>query len=136
VDRGTAKRDAYFDAQRICRGGLVQGGAPYTKDAAYLAGMLEVYAFLAAVTRGGFRDELELLVCGRIHLDDLPALAQLRVMGLLERPTYLPEWLQHWRTLLPYFAFTSFVAGIDMAPVEAHYRELIRVAESVKPPES
>lgn len=132
--RGVSKRDAYFDAQRICRGGLVQGGAPYTKDACYLAGLLEVYTFLAAVTRGGFRDELELLVCGRIQLDDIAALAQLRVMGLLQRPTYLPGWLEHWRTLLPYFAFTSFLAGIDMGPVEAHYRELIRVAESVKPP--
>ncbi|MBK9264827.1 MAG: DUF1704 domain-containing protein [Polyangiaceae bacterium] len=134
LERGASKRDAYFDAQRICRGGLVQGGAPFTKDACYLAGLLEVYTFLAAVTRGGFRDELELLVCGRIHLDDIAALAQLRVMGLLERPTFLPGWLEHWRTLLPYFAFTSFLAGIDMAPVEAHYRELIRVAESVKPP--
>jgi hypothetical protein len=101
-----------------------------------LAGLLEVYTFLAAMTRGGFRDELELLVCGRIHLDDITALAQLRVMGLLERPTFLPGWLEHWRTLLPYFAFTSFLTGIDMAPVEAHYRELIRVAESVRPPSS
>lgn len=136
LKRGATKRDAYFDAQRICRGGLVQGGAPYTKDACYLAGMLEVYTFLSAITRGGFRDELELLVCGRIQLDDITALAQLRSMGLLERPTFLPGWLEHWRTLLPYFAFTSFLAGIDMAPVEAHYRELIRLAESVKPPSS
>lgn len=136
LKRGATKRDAYFDAQRICRGGLVQGGAPYTKDACYLAGMLEVYTFLSAITRGGFRDELELLVCGRIQLDDITALAQLRSMGLLERPTFLPAWLEHWRTLLPYFAFTSFLAGIDMAPVEAHYRELIRLAEAVKPPSS
>lgn len=134
VNRGASKRDAYFDAQRICRGGLVHGGAPYTKDACYLAGMLEVYTFLSAMTRGGFRDELELLVCGRIHLDDITALAQLRSLGLLERPTFLPAWLEHWRTLLPYFAFTSFLAGIDMAPVEAHYRELIRTAEAAKPP--
>lgn len=136
VKRGSSKRDAYFDAQRICRGGLVQGGGPYTKDACYLAGLLEVYTFLSAVTRGGFRDELELLVCGRIHLDDITALAQLRSIGYLERPTYLPGWLEHWRTLLPYFAFTSFFAGIDMAPVEAHYRDLIRTAEAVKPPAS
>ena len=114
----------------------MQGGAPYTKDACYLAGLLEVYTFLSAVTRGGFRDELELLVCGRIHLDDITALAQLRSMGLLERPAFLPAWLEHWRTLLPYFAFTSFLAGIDMAPVEAHYRDLIKTAEAVKPPSS
>jgi uncharacterized protein (TIGR02421 family) len=133
IDRGSPRRDAYYDAQRICRGGLPQGGAPFTKDACYLAGLLEIYAFLSAVIRGGFRDEIELLVCGRIRLDDIAVLAELRANGLLSRPRFLPRWLIEWQTLLPYFAFTSFMDGIDIRPVEAHYRELIRVAEAAKP---
>jgi uncharacterized protein (TIGR02421 family) len=81
LDRGADRRDAYFDAQRICRGGLCEGGAPFTKDACYLAGLLEVYAFLSAVMRGGFRDEVELLVCGRIALDDIAVLASCEARG-------------------------------------------------------
>ncbi len=133
VDGGAEPRDAYFDAQRVCRGGLVEGGAPFTKDACYLAGLLEVNAFLSAVIRGGFRDEVELIVSGRICLDDVAVLAELRAAGILTRPKYLPRWLSSWETLLPFFAFTSFMDGVDLRPVEEHYRALIQVAEAARP---
>ncbi len=133
VDRGSPPRDAYFDAQRICRGGLVDGGAPFTKDASYLSGLLHVYAFLSVFVRGGFRDETELLVSGRIDLDDITALVLLREMGVLSRPKHRPRWLRHWDTLLPYFAFSSFMASIDLAPIEARYREAIALAERASP---
>jgi uncharacterized protein (TIGR02421 family) len=129
LQRGSAPRDAYFDAQRICRGGLVTGGAPFSKDACYLAGLLHVHAFLAAFVRGGFRDETELLVCGRIALDDVAALAELRALGILARPKHRPRWLKRWNTLLPYFAFSSFLDTLDLDPVEAHYREVIEFAK-------
>jgi uncharacterized protein (TIGR02421 family) len=133
VEHGSAPRDAYFDAQRICRGGKVEGGAPFTKDACYLAGLLHVYAFLNAFVRGGFRDETELLACGRIDLDDMPALVSLRTLGILTRPKHLPRWIKHWDTLLPYFAFSSFMKWIDLTPVEAHYRDVIALAAAARP---
>jgi uncharacterized protein (TIGR02421 family) len=125
---GIHERDAFLDAARIFRGGLVEGGAPFTKDACYLAGLVEVSSFLAAFVRAGFRDECEMLVAGRFSLEDFAALAQLRNMGLLSRPRWRPRWLRDWGTLLPHFAFSSFVEGIDMKPVEARYAEAIRVA--------
>jgi len=134
VERGATPRDAYLDAARICRGGLVTGGAPFTKDASYLAGLLQVYSFLSTFVRAGFRDELEMLVAGRIALDDIVALAELRALGLLTRPRHRPEWLERWSTLLPYFSFASFIGAIDLAPIEAHYRELVTLAEKAKPP--
>jgi uncharacterized protein (TIGR02421 family) len=133
VDRGSPARDAYFDAQRICRGGRVEGGTPFTKDACYLSGLLHVYAFLNAFVRGGFRDETELLVCGRIDLEDITALVQLRAFGILSRPHHRPRWLRHWDTLLPYFAFSSFMKWIDLTPVEAHYQEVIALSEEAGP---
>jgi uncharacterized protein (TIGR02421 family) len=133
LERGHAPRDAYLDGVRIFRGGLAQGGAPFTKDACYLAGLLHVYAFLSAFVRGGFRDEVELLVSGRIALDDIAALAELRAMGLVERPVHRPRWLERWSTLLPYFSFTSFMDAVDLKPVEAHYQSVIAVALSAKP---
>lgn len=133
IDGGAEPRDAYFDAQRVCRGGLVTGGAPFTKDACYLAGLLEVNAFLSAVIRGGFRDEVELLVSGRVCLDDIAVLAELRAAGIVTRPKYLPRWLASWETLLPFFAFTSFMDAALLGPVEAHYHALINVAEAARP---
>lgn len=133
VERGSSEREAYLDAARICRGGLVEGGAPFTKDACYLAGLLHVYAFLSAFVRAGFRDEVEMLTCGRIALDDIVALVELRAMGLLSRPKHRPTWLDRWSTLLPYFAFASFMDEVDLAPVEAHYRDLIGLASAARP---
>ena len=123
-------RDAYLDAARIFRGGLLEGGAPFTKDACYLAGLVEVHAFLGAFVRAGFRDECEMLVCGRFALDDIAALIELRAMGLLSRPRWRPRWLRNWATLLPHFAFASFVDGIAHTPVEARYANAIRIANA------
>ena len=133
VDRGASPRDAYLDVVRICRGGLVEGGAPFTKDACYLAGLLHVYAFLSTFVRAGYRDEVEMLVSGRIALDDVVAVVELRGMGLLTRPKHRPTWLDRWSTLLPYFAFASFMDAVELAPVEAHYRDLVALANDARP---
>jgi uncharacterized protein (TIGR02421 family) len=135
-ERGVGRHDAFLDVARVCRGGLVTGGAPFTKDACYLAGLLHVYAFLSAFVRAGFRDEVEMLVAGRIALDDVVALVELRSMGLLSRPKHRPRWLEHWSTLLSYFAFASFMDEIELAPVEAHYRDLIALASAARSPET
>ena len=135
--RGYSEHDAFLDAARVFRGGLCEGGSVFTKDACYLAGLCHVYAFLAAFVRGGFRDEVELLLAGRIALDDLMALMELRVMGLLERPKHRPRWLERWSTLLPYFAFASFLESeIDLRSVTAHYRAEVARASAARPPSS
>ncbi len=132
---GYAKHDAFLDAARVFRGGLCEGGSAFTKDACYLAGLLHVYAFLAAFVRGGFRDEVELLLVGRVALDDLLALIELRALGILERPRHRPRWLERWNTLLPYFAFASFLEKeIDLSSVSAHYRAVVERAAAATPP--
>lgn len=135
VERGATPREAYLDAARVFRGGPPGGGGPFTKDACYLAGLLHVYAFLSAFVRGGFRDECEMLVCGRFALEDVAALVSLRSLGLLQRPVHRPRWLREWATLLPYFAFTSFLDGIDLEPVERRFAEAIELAEAARPPQ-
>ncbi len=125
LDQGSPERDAWFDAQRICRGGLVTGKFPFTKDAAYLAGVTEVYNFLQVAVRGGAREALHLLACGRIALDDLAVLHELRTLGVLAPPKLLPRWMRDWDALLPYFAFTSFLGEIDLAHVEARHRRVL-----------
>lgn len=135
IDRGAAPRDAYLDAARVFRGGPPEGGGAFTKDACYLAGLVDVFSFLAAFVRGGFRDECEMLVCGRFALDDVAALVTLRAAGLLSRPKHRPRWLREWGTLLPYFAFTSFFDGLDLGEVEARHAQVIAIARAATPPE-
>jgi uncharacterized protein (TIGR02421 family) len=125
LETGCTERDAYFDAQRICRGGLVEGRAPFTKDASYLAGFTEVFNFLQVAVRGGARDAVETLACGRIAIDDLAILVELKRRGVLRPAKYTPRWLDNWDALLPFFAFASFLQEIDLKQVEKRHREVI-----------
>ena len=62
--------------------------------------------------------------------------AELRSLGLLARPKHRPAWLESWSTLLPYFAFASFMDSVDLAPVEQHYRQLSALAAAAQPKRS
>jgi len=134
-DEGVEPHDAFLDAQRVFRGGDVRGGSVFTKDTVYISGLLRVYAFLSVFVRGGFRDECELVMAGRMELDDITALVELDRLGLVSRPKLLPRWLRDWETLLPYFAFTSFLDGINLGPVEDGYRDLIATSKAMTAPE-
>jgi hypothetical protein len=133
-EQGSAPRDAYLDAARVFRGGPPEGGGPFTKDACYLAGLVQVHAFLSAFVRSGFRDECELLVAGRFALDDFAAIVELHAQGLIERPRWRPRWMRDWETLLPYFAFASFMDSVELRPVAAHYAEVISLASAARAP--
>lgn len=131
VGQGLTEREAWLDAQRVFRGGVLTGGAPFTKDTVYLAGLLDVQAFLSAVMREGFRDEMELLICGRLALEDLTAMVHLRRRGILKRPRYIPTWLRRWKTLVPEFAFLSFLDSIELSRVQSQYEALIHASTEV-----
>ncbi len=124
LGRGRTERAAYLDASRICRGGLCSGGAPFTKDAAYLAGFVEVYDFLRLAVSHDREDIPQILVSGRFSLDDVEALVALRSEGILDAPEYVPSWVRRWDDLLTHFAFTSFLTEIDLRFVADRYRWL------------
>jgi uncharacterized protein (TIGR02421 family) len=131
LEAGQAPTNAYLDAQRICRGGIVSGGAPFTKDAAYLSGLLDVYNFLRVALRAGAGHIPRTLIAGRIALDDIDALEWLRVQGVLAEPLHVPRWVTREDELIAYFAFTSFLNEVDLGPVEERHRALLdRAAES------
>ncbi|MBK6692257.1 MAG: maleylacetoacetate isomerase [Myxococcales bacterium] len=113
VKLGVPERDAFLDAQRVCRGGLTTGGAPFTKDASYLSGLLDVYTFLRSSLVFPTPVVGEILVSGRIAIADVEALLWLRAEGVLEAPRLLPRWLKRHDTLRSYFAFTSFLNEVD-----------------------
>ena len=133
VGLGQIPHEAYLDAQRICRGGVLEGGAPFTKDASYLSGLMDVYNFLRVALRADARILGEVLVSGRIALEDMEALMWLRAEGVLAPPKLVPRWLARWDGLLAYFAFTSFLNEVDLAPVEERHRALLQRAKLVAP---
>lgn len=124
TSRGAEGKAAYTDAARVCRGGLVQGGAPFTKDACYLSGLVEVYDFLRLAVSHDALAIVEVLVSGRLSLPELEWLVELRRDGLLAAPKYMPSWIKRWDDLVAHFAFSSFLAEIDLKFVATRYRWL------------
>lgn len=120
-DRGLDAHGAFLDASRVTRGGVPGGGAPFTKDASYLSGFVDVYNFMRLAVTAESREIAEVLVSGRMSLDDVEPLLELRNQGLLDSPAHLPSWLRRWEDVLTHFAFTSFLGEINLDYVERRY---------------
>jgi hypothetical protein len=128
-------QQAFENARRVFRGGVLGGGAPFTKDGVYIEGLLRVHNFLRAVVQLGRIDCLHLLFCGKIDIEDVPALAMLAAEGLCEYPRFLPPWAADLRFLASYLAYSAFLNQVDMTAVRAHYADLLGCSPtSVSPP--
>ena len=127
--REKSTRDAPFEAfesaRRIVRGGMVEGGAPFTKDGVYLSGLIEVHSYLHAAIRSGDTRLIKLLFVGKIDLDDLDAMDMLARENLLKEPAYLPPWASDARYLLAYLSYSTFLNQIDLRKVTRRYKSLI-----------
>ncbi len=121
-----SKEQAFENARRVFRGGVVSGGAPFTKDIVYLDGLLRIHNYLRAMIKTGRADCLRLLFVGRLDIEDIPALGELFHIGLCKAPKFLPPWAKDMRFLLSYLAYSSFLNKVDMGRVEAHYKEMLR----------
>jgi uncharacterized protein (TIGR02421 family) len=122
---------AFESARRVVRGGLVTGGAPFTKDGVYLDGLLRVHNFLRAVVHFERVDCLRLLFCGKLDVEDIPALAHLVEAGLCRMPRFLPPWAEDLRFLVSYLAYSSFLNRIRLDAVRSHYAGLLAGAPRV-----
>lgn len=129
--RVSDKEQAFENTRRVFRGGVISGGAPFTKDNVYLDGLVRVHNFFRAIVATKRVDCLPLLFCGKLNLEDIPVLCQLANDGLCLMPKYLPPWARDKRFLLSYLAYSTFLNGIDMGKVKMHYNTLLEDAPQV-----
>jgi uncharacterized protein (TIGR02421 family) len=116
--------EAFENARRVFRGGVIAGGAPFTKDSIYLGGLLEVHNFLRAAVKSGDAEFIRLLFVGKIDLADLAAMKLLREEGLIHAPRFMPPWATDLRYLLSYLAYSTFLNEINLGAVVAKYEPL------------
>ena len=135
LGRTHSEHQAFENARRVFRGGLLTGGAPFTKDGVYLEGLLRVHNFLRAVVQLGRTDCLQLLFSGKVDIEDVPALAVLAAEGMCQPPRFLPPWAADLRFLASYLAYSAFLNQVDLHTVRAHYAELLADAPAAAPAE-
>jgi len=118
LDAGQSEVDSYRSAARIFRGGDVRGRVCFTKDGAYLEGLLLVTAFVKRALHENRGDTLRLLFCGRVTLGDLITLAAYRASGLVAAPHYVPPWARHPERVLATLAFSTAAQGLRLDSFE------------------
>ncbi len=123
-ERGRSREDAYISCVRAFRGSA-PGCGPFTKDLCYNRGFVEIYNFMQIAVRRGRLDRIPLLFCGKLTLEDLGALADLRDQGLLAPPRHLPPPLSDLNGLAAWLAYASFLNRLDLGQVEADYARLL-----------
>ena len=124
LEKSRLKTEAFENARRIFRGGVMTGGYPFTKDVVYLDGLVRVHNFIRAVVSRGRNDVLELLFSGKMELDDMPLMIKLKKEGMLVPPRYLPDWVVDKDYLISYFALSIFIGEMDHQKADVYYQSL------------
>ena len=125
LGRGLREEQAYENARRVFRGGVLSGGAPFTKDNVYLDGLLRVTSFLRMLILERRAECLPLLFCGKLDVEDIPALAELTELGLCRAPRYLPPWASDRRYLVAFLSYSSFLDELRVEEQHEHFHDLL-----------
>ena len=121
---GYSENDAVANARRVVRGGVIGGGAPFTKDISYCKGFIENYNFIRAAIRAGRAQIVPFLFAGKLHVDDVPMLYQKYQEGIIDAPKYLPPQFADLNGLAVWMSFSSFLNLVDLKRIQEHYDKL------------
>ena len=125
LERVGQAEQAYENTRRVYRGGVITGGAPFTKDVSYVFGLLQVSNMVRAMFAAGRADVLRLLFCGKLDVQDLPVLCELAALGLCRAPRHRPPWATDPRSLLATLAYSTFINQIDLEPLTRFATQLV-----------
>jgi len=109
--------DSFYSTQRVYRGVPVNGGAAFTKDNVYLAGLLTVHTFFRWAFKRRRLDLMQHLFAGKLALEDAIALRSCFADGSMAPPKYLPPWIQRSQGLAAKLAFSLFANKIRMGRI-------------------
>ena len=123
LERTDDPDQSYENARRVFRGGVTTGGAPFTKDMVYLNGLLRVHNFMRTVVKLGRADLIRILFCGKMDIEDVPALAQMASKNRMRAPKFMPPWAKDLRFLVSYMAYSGFLNQVKMPGFQAYYKE-------------
>jgi len=128
--RGHDERASFDCARRVCRGGLVEGGAPFTKDVCYLDGLLRVTNFLRIALTKGQSQLVRLLFVGKLAVEDIPLFDRLAREGVVSEPVYLPAWAQDLSYLTAFMSYTAFLGRSDLTAEQRRLSDQVARAEA------
>jgi len=124
IECGLVEEDSYNQTVRVFRGSTPTGG-PFTKDLSYAKGFVTIYNFIRFAISQRRIDSIPLLFSGKIILDDLPLLAEIREQGILTPPVYLPPPFKDLAALSAWMSFSLFLNKFDLSEIQKNFRFLL-----------
>jgi hypothetical protein len=123
---GYSEDECIANAHRVFRGGVVKGGAPFTKDISYCRGFVENYNFMRASIRAGEPQLIPFLFAGKLKAEDVPLLYHKFKEGIVDAPRYLPPQFRDLNGVAVWMSFSSFMNVVDLKRIQEHYDKLFK----------
>ena len=124
IECGLDEKDSYNNTVRVFRGSTPTGG-PFTKDLSYAKGFVLIYNFIRFAISQHRIDAIPLLFSGKLILDDLPLLAELKEQGVLIPPVYVPPPFRDLSALSVWMSFSLFLNKFDLNEMQKNFRFLL-----------
>lgn len=121
---GYEEDECFNNTRRIFRGGVVGGGAPFTKDACYCKGIVLNYAFIRSAIQHGRMDLIPMLFVGKVAHEDVPILAGRVSDGVVKPPRFLPPMFADLNGLAIWMAYSTFFSRLGGEAISDHYARL------------
>ncbi len=121
---GYEEEECFHNTRRIFRGGVVEGGAPFTKDACYCKGIVLNYAFIRSAIQHNHAHLIPYLFVGKVAHEDVPVLARRVSDGVVKPPRYLPSMFRDLNGLAIWMAYSAFFTQLGGETIADHYAKL------------
>ncbi|MFO0677656.1 MAG: flavohemoglobin expression-modulating QEGLA motif protein [Polyangiaceae bacterium] len=121
---GYDESECFNNTRRIFRGGVVEGGAPFTKDACYCKGIVLNYAFIRSAVQHNRVDLIPYLFVGKVAHEDVPVLAKRVVDGVVKPPRYLPPMFRDLNGIAIWMAYSTFFSQLGGEAIADYYARL------------
>ena len=124
-------RKAAQMCERVFRGGVVEGGAPFTKDAAYQRGYCRTFNFLRAALEARDLDVVRAFLAGKMSVDEAELVRDLVEEGVCAGPVHLPAWFDDIDRLNAIVTHSVTMNRFNLPSISRYYarrRQLRKVA--------
>jgi uncharacterized protein (TIGR02421 family) len=121
---GYDEETCFWSTQRVFRGGVLAGGAPFTKDIVYTKGIVSSYNFLRAAIAAGRPDLIAWLFVGKTEFEDLPVLVARAHEGIVQPPRYVPPMFRDMNGLAIWLGISTFWGRLRSQALQLHYDKL------------
>jgi uncharacterized protein (TIGR02421 family) len=131
LGRNYDETSAFDGARRVFRGGLLEGGAPFTKDVCYLDGLLRVTNFLRIALTRGQSGLARQLFAGKLAVEDVPLFDRLLREGLAIEAQYVPNWANDLSYLTALMGYAAFLTESDLGAERRRFDDALARAHDL-----